>query len=764
MLADIGEPAARACQYSRLSADISTDLLAERFDGAVLECVRYLKGSTDTLSVDSPAFIVRLADRIAAGTPIEIGSGSASTLPLSPLVSPFATMKGEYGKYVCKPPEAGKIPSPIKSEGVSLSTTELQKIADGLAESLVNLSGAGINSILKALEQYLSYLPQNTIANAPRDISIFDHAKLRAALAACITEYCAEKGITDLRCSLSEEADSFLNTDAFLMYSCDISGIQSFIYNITSSGALKSLRGRSFAIEILMEHFIDELLNASELTRANLIYSGGGHCYILLPNTEKSRKAADDCASMIRRWLIEHYGTALYFASAYVSCSANALMNVPAEKSPYSAIFIALSRALSSKKLHRYTADEIRLLNTQPCGENECKICGKTSESDICYDCAVFQNIGGELVRGGKYIAVTKSPIGGIDWELPSMTQKKVWLNFTDKADPSDILRFHTINNDSLKPYDELFAGDLSVGTYCYDSDLGALTDSAREADGGIKRIAVCRADVDNLGSAFVSGFVDKSGNNPSQSNRYVSLTRTAAFSRSMSLFFKRYINDVLSAECDFKLSKKNIAGQVNIVYSGGDDVFLVGVWDDVITSAVNLRDAFIKYCCGALTISAGIGIFRVKYPISAAAEFTAELEDSAKARCDANGVLVKNAVALFDVGSEYIFSWNEIKEKVIEEKLTLIQEYVDGEKDAESVGHGKAMLYKLLSLCRDMDKRINVAKIAYMLARMEPSSGDKQRHILYRRFSDSIYTWATIPSDRQELIMAICIYSYLTR
>ena len=76
------------------------------------------------------------------------------------------------------------------------------------------------------------------------------------------------------------------------MYSCDISGIQSFIYNITSSGALKSLRGRSFAIEILMEHFIDELLNASELAGANLIYSGVGHCYILLPNTEKPRKSS----------------------------------------------------------------------------------------------------------------------------------------------------------------------------------------------------------------------------------------------------------------------------------------------------------------------------------------------------------------------------------------------------------------------------------------------------------------------------------------
>lgn len=761
-LADVGEPAARADGYARSAASVVPELLAGG-DGAVLACVRHLQDSPDALCADSPVFVVRLADRIAAGAP----AGQADTArkqPLAPLVSPFATMKGEYGKHICRPVPTGAIPFPVEAENASLSADEMRKIAQGLEKSLQNTAGAGFNTLYKTLAQYLSCLPENTAANAPRDISIFDHAKLRAALAACIAEYCCANGITDLRRALSEDADRFLATDAFLLYSCDISGIQNFIYNITSSGALKSLRGRSFALEMLMEHFLDELLEAAELTRANLIYSGGGHCYVLLPNTEKARKAADDCAAMIRRWLIAHYGTALYFASAYVPCSANALMNVPAEKAPYSAVFIALSRALSAAKLHRYTADEIRCLNAQPCGETECTICGRTSEGGICPDCAVFQKIGGELVRGGKYIAVTKSPIGGVDWALPSLVQECVWLNFTDKADSPAILRFHTINDDTLTAYDERFAGDLSVGTYCYNSNLGAMSESAREVDGGIKRIAVCRADVDNLGTAFIYGFVDKNAKNPAQANRYVTLSRTAAFSRSMSLFFKRYINDVLSTGCDFQIGERSDANRVNIVYSGGDDVFLVGVWDDVISSAVNLRNAFLRYCCGALTISAGIGIFRVKHPISAAAASTAELEDAAKARCDANGRLIKDAVALFDVENEYIFDWDTLREKVIGEKLALIQAYLDSEQDAESDRHGKAMLYRMLALCQNVDNQLNIAKIAYLLARMEPSSGDTQRHTLYRRFADNVYTWATVPADRQELIMAICIYSYLTR
>ena len=59
----------------------------------------------------------------------------------------------------------------------------------------------------------------------------------------------------------------------------DISGIQDFIYTINNKGALKGLRARSFYLEIMMEHLIDELLEKVELSRANLIYSGGGHAY-----------------------------------------------------------------------------------------------------------------------------------------------------------------------------------------------------------------------------------------------------------------------------------------------------------------------------------------------------------------------------------------------------------------------------------------------------------------------------------------------------
>ena len=152
-----------------------------------------------------------------------------------------------------------------------------------------------------------------------------------------------------------------------------------------------------------------------------------------------------------------------------------------------------------------------------------------------------------------------------------------------------------------------------------------------------------------------------------------------------------------------------------------------------------------------------------MKHPISDAAGSTAELEDAAKSRRDRNGVLVKDAFALFDTCGDYIFSWDEFTGKVINEKLALITEYLSGEADAESERHGKAMLYKMLSLCRNAGKRINIAKLAYLLARMEPSSGE-ERHALYKKFTEKVYAWAAVPQDRRELCMAICVYAYLTR
>lgn len=149
----------------------------------------------------------------------------------------------------------------------------------------------------------------------------------------------------------------------------------------------------------------------------------------------------------------------------------------------------------------------------------------------------------------------------------------------------------------------------------------------------------------------------------------------------------------------------------VTVVYSGGDDVFLVGAWNDTIAAAVRIRDAFAQFSCNALTISAGIDIEDERFPIRLSAAKAGALEDRAKEEPD------KDSVALFDPDLEHTYSWKRFREDVMGEKLSLLREFFDVEDQAR----GNSFIYKLLDLLRlsqEKDGKLQLARYAYLLAR----------------------------------------------
>ena len=137
---------------------------------------------------------------------------------------------------------------------------------------------------------------------------------------------------------------------AFLLYTTDFSRIQRFIYTVHTEGALRSLRSRSFFLELLMEHYMDELLDGCGLNRTNIIYSGGGHCYLLLPNTATVQQTLADWNRAFNGWLNEQFGMQLFLANGWTPCSANDLCNVPAEASPYKATPRQIERVVAGAR------------------------------------------------------------------------------------------------------------------------------------------------------------------------------------------------------------------------------------------------------------------------------------------------------------------------------------------------------------------------------------------------------------------------------
>lgn len=308
-----------------------------------------------------------------------------------------------------------------------------------------------------------------------------------------------DRGETDYFTALVQQEQSFCLQQAFLLYSADFSGIQKFIYSVSTRNALKSLRSRSFFLELCMEHYIDELLQLCGLSRANLLYSGGGHCYVLLPNTEKTVRAIQAWNTRFNDFLIEQFGVRLYLADGYTPCSANDLTNTPAEEAPYQAMFRRVSHQVTKKKLHRYSVQQLRRMNQshQDPGQRECRICGRTDalrdgEEDtcICLWCALFESLSRKIQ--GQDVYVVSRDEAGADFTLPA-AQGELSFILTNEARARQLLagegvaRVYTKNRfcAGLR-----YSTRIYVGDYAADNSMAALAGASE----GVPRLGACAA------------------------------------------------------------------------------------------------------------------------------------------------------------------------------------------------------------------------------------------------------------------------------
>ncbi|MGN0241168.1 MAG: type III-A CRISPR-associated protein Cas10/Csm1 [Candidatus Weimeria sp.] len=766
LLHDIGKVVYRTGDARERHSILGADYLKEKAaldDEEILRCVRYHHAkelSQAKLPENDLAYIVYIADNIASATDRRDADTDENGFDIgTPLASVFNLMNGNHGKKYYTPGvlKEDEIRYPT-DEKRAFSEEEYKEILYNISDNLrgIVFDENYVNSLLEILESELSYVPSSTSKKEVPDISLYDHLRLTAGTALCIKKYLDEKQVT-YKGALFDRQDAFYSEKCFRLASLDISGIQKFIYTITSKNALRHLRARSFYLDLLMEHVTDELLDREGLCRANLIYSGGGHCYIILPATDEAESIFQRFLEELNEWFIREYSTDLYIAGADALCSSDDLKNKPIGS--YSKIYMDISEQMSKHKSHRYSAEQIRELNTPRDDDHtrECSSCkhlGKINNEGLCPVCAALKRLSADILHQDFYSIVRSNDPDDLPLPFGCTLVSDTKDTLTRRMDDDSFIRVYGKNKSFTG---KRLAKRLFVGDY---SSKGETFEEYAEEAVGIDRIGILRADVDNLGQAFVAGFKD-----PSNDDRYLTLSRTAAFSRHMSMFFKMYINDIL-AHPEFTIDgKKKDSRKVSVVYSGGDDVFLAGAWDDIIETAVDLRNDLKKYAEGTLTISAGIGIYEESYPISVMASEVADLEEKSKY------LPGKDAITLLEDGNSHMmdgheisdgtYHWDEFIDKVLGEKYKAISDYF-----SFTQLHGNAFLYRILELLREMNDRINFARYVYMLSRLEPT-GDKvksEEKEAYSIFSKRMYSWVSDEKDRRELKTAITIYVYLHR
>ena len=304
LLHDIGKLVLRAHPARMNHSEAGVAFLrryAEPEDEDILRAVGHHHASAlRALSHASPSdlsYLVYEADNLAAGSDRRAleepeQEGFSARKPLDSIFTVFgreaagADEAPEVGAYHLQGLlEKGRPQYPQPSARVQATTAEYEELYAYLEANFQRRSPfrMEIHELARVLEGVLSYVPSSTALGEAADVSLYDHVRLTAAYAVMLYRYLAAKGVTDYRGALfsRDSAQALRQETAGLLVSGDLSGIQSFIYTIPSAGALKSLRGRSFYLEILMENIADEILARAGMSRSSLLYTGGGHFYLL---------------------------------------------------------------------------------------------------------------------------------------------------------------------------------------------------------------------------------------------------------------------------------------------------------------------------------------------------------------------------------------------------------------------------------------------------------------------------------------------------
>ncbi len=628
---------------------------------------------------------------------------------------------------------ADKWAGPLKKEN-RLTVEDYRKHWEAFKKEFKGIQELGnhynVEIISHLLEKYTSSIPsislklyqdcdEATYREQP-DVSLFDHLKITSAVAVCLLYY-----HTYIHRS---GKDPGMDSDKpFMFIGGDISGVQKFIYTISSKGALKSLKGRSFFLELLMEHTVDRLMEAMDLYRPNVIFIGGGHFYLLAPNIPAAQHAIQSVRDEMNDYLFETFNADLQML----------IQSIPFGKDGFndsSLVWQGLSKELEKAKQGKWE-DRLDQLLAEPqmphekCLADNCKVCGrediaieelseKQPEVKACKHCRDQYLLGTWLqysVRRGELPVIYRwdsqpdvdryVQIGRYYYQLAAgaLGSKKAGI----AAKASGV--FH-LNDWDLGNFTHPFSRPILAGIYM--SDLMELEDIAKKGF-GMNRIGVLRMDVDYLGRLFSSGIPEAER----------SFSTMASLSRELSLFFKYHINGVFENRGQYPKPKPVIERQgkriISIVYSGGDDLFLIGHWLDLTEAAFDIKNALATYTANPyISISGGLVLGSAHDPVYRLADDAGHAEESAKN----NG---RRSITLFDT---HTFTWEESEAvKALTRNMLDFSVTKDDHLSLPEGSISRGALYRILALTREHkrkggDEKVWVLpKLAYMFGRSRP-------------------------------------------
>jgi len=534
------------------------------------------------------------------------------------------------------------------------------------------------------------------------DLSLYHHARLTAAIASCLASFPEQELPTKWLSQLRERLRDFEAPDFWerfrqeevakrplcLLVRGDVAGIQGWLYRIArAEGEIhrqtaKRLRGRSFYLVLLTEAISYWLLRQAQLPPCNLLFCGGGVFDLLLPATQSVCEQLPKWAKKLEEGLLSEFHGELTVNLAWVEVSAKDFYE-------FGAVYQRAAEKLEQRKLQplaeQWKGNDFWFRKV----DHLCPFCDTTPSAptaEPCHHCRLQEKLGDALRRVGEcdYLVWAMGDAKGIlkqagveeevefdelDCCAAIVSEQKakevvrLWdgrgeLIFRKRNDPETW--WQPLTWDESK---KVSAGIWWVGS---DAPVAKKTwratgkppddpeavlyegealdfDQIAALSEGDDLLGVLRMDVDNLGAIFAAGIEP-----PSPS-------RIAELSGRMEAFFSAWLPIVCRHETqEWKERLPNdderkglVDNAFYLVYSGGDDLMVLGPWDLTLRLAKRIQGDFTRYCGENpnLTLSAGIVFVKPKFPIFRfallAGEAIERAKDKGRNRITAFGVTV---------------------------------------------------------------------------------------------------------------------------
>lgn len=559
--------------------------------------------------------------------------------------------------------------------------------------------------LLPLLWKYFNTVPAQTpnrkqgpLLDRP-DINLFDHSRVTAAIALCLYDEWQhgkwqgrENEIIGYKPGGQEQ--TVLPVPCILIGG-DISGIQKFIFNVPSKKAAKTLKARSFYVQLFADVCARKVLDFLKLKPANLLYNGGGRFYILAPKYREPQ--LDDCRKEIMQSLLnrDFIDDELYLSLASVDVVPGDFMSEFGRK------WADVNKLLEDAKLQKFRqlgCEEIFKPRTQrSAGEKPKKGDLYTDITGLLrcktYKVSSFGNPTPES-EGDEWKKLFRSigyDVNFTNGSTADSSEKTVRFNSTDfegsysdyRFAVKDLPRWEAETIKRFREHLELYGrsmedyldDDEKTGEKrpLKDDDIITYSQLAFKAfhETGTEKLGILKMDVDDLGKVFADGF-ERDIRTPS---------RMMSLSRSLQWFFEGYMNTVLQ-EDQFK-------DYIYPIFSGGDDLFMVGAWHKVFDLALRIQEEFQRFVCNnpSLTLSASLLVVDEHYPVSRFAVLAEERLHEAK-----SGSIKKNSINVF----RETLSWDEFGDaRNIKDKLLCM---------VKDFGESRAIIQKVLQGCNGLD------------------------------------------------------------